>query len=138
MDLCQQSKALVLVPFGESHSHRIGVERKAEHPGSIQKTPHNATPPLAAHEPLEVPLFGIPRQFVALLLVGGDAFLVADVEGVVVAHVRNLCGVGSVTRTLKEKAARRRPVLIQRTASLRYLCRGARLVFKHGEEMLSF
>lgn len=100
MDLCQEAQAFVLAALGKGHGHRVGVERKPEHAGAIQKTPHDAAPPLAAHEPFEIGLLVIAGQFVALVGIGLGAFLAADVEGVVAAHGRNLCAPLGGTGTL--------------------------------------
>jgi hypothetical protein len=75
VNLRQDAKALVSVPLRESHVHRVGVEREPEHAGSIQKAPHDAAPPLAAHEPLEIVGLGRLGDPLAMLGILGGSLL---------------------------------------------------------------
>lgn len=90
MDLREESKATVLVSLCKGHCHRVGVERRPENPGLLQKAPNNTAPALAAHEPLDVTLLGFTRQAVAGVALLFAARLGVNVEWVVVAHVQRL------------------------------------------------
>jgi hypothetical protein len=75
VNLRDDPKALVPVPLGECHVHRVGVERKPEHTGSIQKAPDDPTPPLAAHEPLEIVRLGRLGDPLAMFDILGGSLL---------------------------------------------------------------
>lgn len=97
MDLCQSAIAEVPVTFREGHAHRVGIERQPEHSSLLQKTPHDATPSPASHEPLQVTVLNLFRESLFGLSLGLSSFLTAKVGRIVTAHSVNVCGVRFVT-----------------------------------------
>ena len=90
MDQREGAIAKVPITLCKCHLHCVGVETQAKHTRLLQKTPHDATPPLATHEPPDVALLRLAVQFFAHVLVGLCALLTTDVQGVVVTHGRTV------------------------------------------------